>query len=46
MSKVVRIILLVVLVALVGGVVALGVMDLRPQAERTEKVIPDDRLPR
>lgn len=46
MSKIFGIFALLALLALVGGGVFLATFDLPVKAERIEKVIPDDRLPR
>ena len=46
MSKAPYIVLIVMLLAVVGGAVFLATWDIPPPAEQVEKVIPDDRFPR
>jgi len=46
MSHLLRILLIVVAVALVGGLVFLAVWDIPAPTARVEKVIPDERLPK
>lgn len=46
MSSIVRVILILLAVIVVGGGVALAVIDIPAPTAKVEKVIPDDRLPR
>ena len=46
MSKAPYFLLVIVLLAVVGGAVFLATWDIPPPSERVEKVIPDERFPR
>jgi hypothetical protein len=46
MGKIAGIVLLLVLIILVGGGIFLATSDIPAPAQKVEKVIPDDRLPR
>jgi len=46
MSKIAGVLVILVLVALVGGGIFLATFDLPPPSAKVEKVIPDDKLPR
>ena len=46
MMKIVGILVALVLLAVVGGVIALGTSDVPAHQTKVEKVIPDERLPR
>tara|TARA_A100001037_G_scaffold303478_1_gene337591 strand:- start:5593 stop:5733 length:141 start_codon:yes stop_codon:yes gene_type:complete len=46
MSKAPYIVLIIMLLAVVGGAVFLATWDIPPPSERVEKVLPDDRFPR
>jgi hypothetical protein len=46
MSKVPYIVLIIMLLAVIGGAVFLATWDIPPPSERVEKVLPDERFPR
>tara|TARA_Y100001934_G_scaffold252201_2_gene316072 strand:+ start:9096 stop:9236 length:141 start_codon:yes stop_codon:yes gene_type:complete len=46
MSKAPYIVLIIMLLAVVGGAAFLATWDIPPPSERVEKVLPDDRFPR
>lgn len=46
MSHLLRILLIVLALAIVGGLVFLAVWDIPAPTARVEKVIPDERLPK
>jgi len=46
MSKAHYIVLIITLLAVVGGTVFLATWDIPPPSERVEKVLPDERFPR
>ena len=46
MSKAPYIVLIILLLAVLGGAVFLVMWDIPPPSERVEKILPDDRFPR
>lgn len=46
MNHLLRILLIVLVLAIVGGLVFLAMWDIPAPTARVEKVIPDDRLPK
>ena len=46
MSTITRVLLVVVLVAVLGGTMFLVTWEIPPPTERIERVVPDDKLPR
>jgi len=46
MVSLLRIVIVLAVLIVVGGIVLLATVDLQPPTQRIEKIIPNDRLPR
>ena len=46
MNKVVAVLVILLVVAIAGGVIFLATWDIPPPAQEVEKVLPNDRFPR